>query len=70
MRRIRSSPAGSIRVVEIPGWDAEACGGLHVENTEDVGMIKIIRTERIQDGVERLIFAAGLRSFQSLRSKA
>ncbi|MEM2187910.1 MAG: alanine--tRNA ligase [Nitrososphaerota archaeon] len=52
-------PSATIRVVEIPGWDAEACGGLHVENTEDVGLIKIIRTERIQDGVERLVFAAG-----------
>jgi len=52
-------PSAEIRVVEIPGWDVEACGGLHVENTEDVGFIKIIRTERIQDGVERLIFAAG-----------
>ena len=52
-------PSAKIRVVEIPGWDAEACAGLHVENTEDVGIIKIIKTERIQDGVERLIFAAG-----------
>ncbi len=52
-------PSAEIRVVEIPGWDAEACAGLHVENTEDVGIIKIIKTERIQDGVERLIFAAG-----------
>lgn len=52
-------PLGVIRVVNIPGWDAEACGGLHCENTEDVGLIKIIRTERIQDGVERLIFASG-----------
>ncbi|MCD6313256.1 MAG: alanine--tRNA ligase, partial [Thaumarchaeota archaeon] len=52
-------PSAVIRVVEIPGWDAEACAGLHVENTEDVGLIKIIRTERIQDGVERLVFAAG-----------
>jgi len=52
-------PSATIRVVEIPGWDAEACGGLHVENTEDVGLIKIIRTERIQDGVERLVFVAG-----------
>jgi len=52
-------PSATIRVVEIPGWDAEACAGLHVENTEDVGLIKIIKTERIQDGVERLIFAAG-----------
>jgi len=52
-------PSAVIRVVEIPGWDAEACGGIHCENTEDVGLIKIIKTERIQDGVERLIFTAG-----------
>ena len=52
-------PLGEIRVVEIPGWDAQACGGLHCENTEDVGLIKIIKTERIQDGVERIIFSAG-----------
>ena len=52
-------PSADIRVVEIPGWDAEACGGLHVENTEDVGLIKIVRVERIQEGVERLIFTAG-----------
>ncbi|MEM2910458.1 MAG: alanine--tRNA ligase [Nitrososphaerota archaeon] len=52
-------PSAMIRVVEISGLDAQACGGLHCENTEDVGIIKIIKTERIQDGVERLIFAAG-----------
>ncbi len=52
-------PSAEIRVVEIPGWDAEACGGLHVESTEDVGLIKILRVERIQEGVERLVFAAG-----------
>ncbi|MDW8084274.1 MAG: alanine--tRNA ligase [Candidatus Caldarchaeum sp.] len=52
-------PLGTIRVVEIPGWDAEACGGIHCENTEDVGLIKIVSSERIQDGVERIVFTAG-----------
>jgi len=52
-------PSAQIRIVEIPGWDVEACCGLHVENTEDIGFIKILKTERIQEGVERLIFAAG-----------
>jgi alanyl-tRNA synthetase len=33
--------------------------GLHCENTEDVGLIKIISSERIQDGVERITFVAG-----------
>ncbi|HIH96118.1 MAG TPA: alanine--tRNA ligase [Thermoplasmata archaeon] len=48
-----------LRVVRIPGYDVEACGGIHCEETADVGLIKILRTERIQDGVERIEFAAG-----------
>lgn len=62
-------PSGQIRVVEIPGWDAEACGGTHVENTEDVGLIKIIETERLQDGVERLVFAAGEAALEYIQEK-
>ena len=37
----------------------EACGGTHTDTTGQVGFIKVMRTERIQDGVERLIFVAG-----------
>jgi alanyl-tRNA synthetase len=62
-------PGKTIRVVEIEGWDAEACGGLHCSSTGLVGFIKILSTERIQDGVERLTFAAGgaaLRYVQSM----
>ena len=51
----------TIRVVEIPGWDAEACFGTHVTNTGEVGGIKIVNVERIQDGVVRLEFVAGTR---------
>lgn len=52
-------PGKVIRVVDIRGWDTEACGGTHVANTGEVGPIKIIRSERIQDGVERLIYCSG-----------
>jgi alanyl-tRNA synthetase len=52
-------PGGEIRVVEIEDWDVEACGGTHVGNTHEVGLIKIVATERVQDGVERLIYSAG-----------
>jgi len=41
------------------GEDTQACGGTHVSRTGDVGAIKILGTERIQDGVVRLTFAAG-----------
>ena len=39
--------------------DVQACGGTHVGRTGDVGAIKLLSTERVQDGVERLTFAAG-----------
>ncbi len=51
-------PGREIRVVRV-GSDIEACAGTHVTNTGMIGPIKILRTERIQDGVERIEFAAG-----------
>jgi misacylated tRNA(Ala) deacylase len=36
---------GQVRVVEIEGFDAQACGGTHVRSTLDVGRFSIFRTE-------------------------
>jgi alanyl-tRNA synthetase len=52
-------PGKEIRVVEIGGWDVEACGGTHLSNTSEAGLIKIVATERVQDGVERITFSVG-----------
>ena len=52
-------PGNSIRVLNIPGIDVEACGGMHLNNINEIEKIRILKTERIQDGVNRLIFAAG-----------
>ena len=52
-------PGNQIRVLDIPGVDVEACGGTHINNTSEIEKIRIIRSERIQDGVNRIIFAAG-----------
>ena len=52
-------PGNCIRVLNIPGIDVEACGGTHLNNTSEVEKIRIIKTERIQDGVNRIIFASG-----------
>ncbi len=60
-------PGRSIRVVEIEGWDAEACGGIHCGRTGEIGIVKILRAERIQDGVERITFAAGKPALLELR---
>ncbi len=52
-------PGNCIRVLDIPGIDFEACGGTHLNNVGEIEKIKIIKIERIQDGVNRVIFAAG-----------
>lgn len=36
---------GRVRVVEIQGFDAQACGGTHVENTIEIGPMSVERTE-------------------------
>jgi alanyl-tRNA synthetase len=52
-------PGRDIRVVKVAG-DIEACAGTHCRSTGEVGVIKIMRVEHIQDGIERIEFAAGI----------
>jgi alanyl-tRNA synthetase len=52
-------PGKDIRIVEIGNWDVEACGGTHLGNTSEAGLIKILGSERVQDGIERIIYAIG-----------
>ncbi|MDI6887395.1 MAG: alanine--tRNA ligase [Candidatus Thermoplasmatota archaeon] len=52
-------PGNKIRVVKINEFDVQACAGTHCKTTNEVGLIKITRHERIQDGIERLEFVAG-----------
>ncbi len=51
--------SNKIRVVRVLDFDIQACGGTHCRSTGHIGMIKILRTTSIQDGVERLFFSAG-----------
>jgi alanyl-tRNA synthetase len=62
-------PSNQVRIVNINGWDVEACGGTHVNKTGDIGLIKIIKTERIQDGVVRLEFVSGNNALQYVQSQ-
>jgi len=49
LRRTLQAPPpvvdGRVRVVEIDGFDAQACGGTHVDRTSEVGPVSIYRTE-------------------------
>jgi len=53
-------PGRQIRVVKVGEWDVEACGGTHLRATGEVGLIKVLHTARIQDGVERIVFSSGI----------
>ena len=52
-------PGKQIRVVKVCG-DVQACAGTHCRSTGEVGPIKVIRIDHVQDGIERLEFAAGI----------
>jgi len=54
---------GVIRVVEISDFDWTACGGTHPRRTGEIGLIKILRLEKIRGNV-RLEFLCGRRALR------
>jgi alanyl-tRNA synthetase len=53
--------SGRIRIVEIPEWDVSACGGTHTRRTGEVGVIKVVRWEKVR-GHLRFEFLCGRRA--------
>ena len=58
-----------VRIVDINGWDTEACCGTHCDNTSQVGLIRILKTNRISDGVVRIRFVAGDAAYKNMSSE-
>jgi alanyl-tRNA synthetase len=65
--RKESAREGTLRLVEIAGFDLSACGGTHVSRTGAVGMIAVLSSERLRGGV-RVSFACGDRALGALRA--
>jgi alanyl-tRNA synthetase len=62
-------PGKEIRVVKTGDWDVEACAGTHLNSTGEIGFVKIVYTERVQDGVERLAYAVGLQALKAVQQQ-
>ncbi|PLV60110.1 alanyl-tRNA editing protein [Thermotoga sp. KOL6] len=60
---------GKIRVVKIGDFDITACGGFHVENTGEIGLIKIIDSEKVKRTFTRVYFVAGKRALKDYKEK-
>lgn len=69
LRKIpEAAEEGALRLVEIADFDLTACGGTHVAHTGAVGMIKILKLERMR-GQMRVVFCCGARALADYRQK-
>lgn len=60
--------SGRIRVVEAVGFDYSACGGTHPHRTGEIGLIKILKREKIRSNL-RFEFVCGNRALEDYRMK-
>jgi len=64
--RKASAREGTLRLVDISGFDLSACGGTHVERTGAIGVIVALSWERLRGG-SRVTFACGGRALRMYR---
>ena len=58
-----------VRVVEIPTLSVELCGGTHVKNTAEIGLVRIVSEGGVAAGVRRIEAVTGPRAFQFLADR-
>ena len=67
--RSKKELTGQIRIVTVPGYDVCACCGTHVARTGEIGMIRLLSTQRYKGGT-RVSLLCGGKALMDCREKA
>ncbi len=68
LRKTPEAVNGRLRVIRVGDFDSTACGGTHVASTGEIGLIKVIRTEKYKT-MTRVEFRCGWRALHDYRVK-
>jgi len=58
-----------VRVIRVPGYSMELCGGTHVSNTADIGIFKILEEHSVSSGIRRIEAVTNMPAYRYLSER-